>query len=119
MLIKSTDACPAIVANDGCRLFELLHPKNDPVDLPFSVAVAEVAPGEASYRHRLRQAEVYYLVDGRGLMHVDEEARPVAVGDAVFIPANAVQWIENPGPDVLRFIALVAPPWRAEDDERL
>ena len=119
MLIKSTADCPAIVANDGCRLFELLHPANDPVELPFSLAVAEVAPGDASYRHRLRQAEVYYLVAGRGVMHIDDEARAVAPGDAVFIPAQAVQWIENPGPEILRFVALVAPPWRAEDDERL
>lgn len=119
MLIKSLRDCPALLANDGCRLFEVLHPQNDAVDLPFSLAVAEVAPGEASYRHRLAQLEVYYLLAGVGCMHVDDESRRVVAGDAVVIPAGAVQWIENRGDDVLRFVAVVSPPWRADGDERL
>ncbi len=119
MLIKSTRDCPALIANDGCRVFEVLHPRNDAVTLPYSLAVAEVEPREASYRHRLRQAEVYYVLEGHGRMHVDDEAREVGPGDAVLIPPGAVQWIENLGDGVLRFAAIVSPPWRAADDERL
>jgi quercetin dioxygenase-like cupin family protein len=108
MFVKSLRDCPALIANDGCRVFELLHEKNDPVDLPYSMAVAEVACGERSYRHRLEQAEVYYVLSGQGLMHIDEATRAVGEGDAVLIPAGAVQ-----------FLALVSPPWTADGDERL
>lgn len=119
MFTKSVSECPSLVANDGCRLFEILHPRNDPIELPFSLALAEVEPGEHSYRHRLAQTEVYYVLAGRGRMHVDDDAREVGPGEAVLIPGGAVQWIENLGDVVLRFVAVVAPPWRAEDDERL
>lgn len=118
MFVKSLADCPALTANDGCRIFELLHPSNDPLDLPYSFAIAEVEPGESSYRHRLRQTEIYFILDGRGRMHVDEETRELGPGDAVVIPAEAEQWIDNVGDERLRFIAVVSPPWRAEDDLR-
>lgn len=119
MFTKSLSECASLIANDGCRVWEILHPRNDALALPYSFALAEVAAGEHSYRHRLAQTEVYYVLAGSGLMHVDDEARALHAGDAVVIPAGAVQWIENLGAEPLRFIAVVSPPWRAEDDERL
>jgi mannose-6-phosphate isomerase-like protein (cupin superfamily) len=119
MLIKAESRCRRFVANDGCKIRELLHPKNDDIDLGFSLAIAEVEPGATTYRHRLRQAEVYYLIEGEGVVHVGDEEQAVAVGDAVFIPPNCAQWISNSGSETLKFAAIVAPPWRREDDERL
>lgn len=119
MLCKSLSACVPMIANDGCRVFELLHPRHTQAELPYSLAVAEVEPGMSSYRHVLEQAEVYFLLDGHGLMHVDDETREVTVGDAVLIPPGAVQWIDNLGPQTLRFVALVSPPWTAAGDHRL
>ena len=119
MLVKTLADCAPLIANDGCRVFELLHPKNLTLDLPYSFAIAEVEIGGHSYRHRLRQTEIYFILDGRGRMHVDDEVQDLGVGDAVVIPAAAEQWIENVGAERLRFVAIVNPPWRAEDDERL
>lgn len=118
MFVKTLADCPPLLANDGCRIFELLHVKNDAIDLPYSFAVAEVEVGQSSYRHRLAQTEIYFVLDGRGRMHVDDEAREIAAGDAVVIPAHAEQWIDNVGDVRLRFVAVVSPPWRAEDDLR-
>jgi len=119
MFTKSLADCPPLLANDGCRIFELLHPAKDAVELPYSFAIAEVEAGESSYRHRLRQTEIYFILDGRGRMHVDGETRELGVGDICVIPAEAEQWIDNIGNTRLRFVALVNPPWRAEDDERM
>jgi mannose-6-phosphate isomerase-like protein (cupin superfamily) len=119
MLIKSLSACPSLLAKDGCRIFELLHMKNDAIELPYSLAVAEIEPGDRSYRHRLRQTEVYYVITGHGRMHVDDEMAEIEGGDAVLIPGGAEQWIENVADHVLRFIAVVSPPWSEADDERL
>ena len=119
MLIKSLPVCPPLLARDGCRIFELLHAKNDPIELPYSFAIAEIEPGVRSYRHRLRQTEVYYVIEGHGRMHIDDETAEVASGDAVLIPSGAEQWIENAADHMLRFIAVVSPPWREEEDERL
>lgn len=119
MFTKSLAACAPLLANVGCRIFELLHGKNDAVDLPYSFAVAEVEVGQSSYRHRLAQTEIYFILAGRGNMHVDDETCELTVGDTVVIPPRAEQWIDNIGDELLRFIAVVSPPWRAEDDERL
>lgn len=119
MLIKREQTCAQFTANDGCRIRELLHPKNDDIAAGFSLAIAEVAVGGRTYRHRLRQVEAYLILTGTGNAWVAGECAPVAAGDVVFIPAGDEQWIENTGMETLKFAAIVAPPWRAEDDERL
>lgn len=119
MFVKKLEACKEFIANDGCHIREVLHRKNDPLDLPYSLAVARVEAGRQTYRHRLRGTEVYYILSGRGTMHIDEESREVAANEAVVIPPGAVQWIENSGDEELCFIALVNPPWSEEGDERL
>ncbi|MHC4934098.1 MAG: cupin domain-containing protein [Planctomycetota bacterium] len=119
MLVKRLDDCHEIIANDGCRLRELLHPDRDGAELGYSLALAWVDPGERTLPHRLRrQTEVYLILDGEGRMHIGDESGTLEKGDAVAIPAGAVQWIENTGEGVLHFAALVSPPWRAEDDLR-
>lgn len=119
MLIKRTQECNEFTANDGCRIRELLHPKNDPVDLPYSMAVCRLESGRQSYPHVLKQCEVYYILEGRGIMHVGEETTEVEPGDAVYIPGDATQWVENTGQDELVFTVIVSPPWSEEDDVRL
>ena len=119
MFVKNIEDCPAFTANDGCQIREWLHPDNDAVDLPYSVAMAVVSVGQHSYIHILDQAEVYLITKGAGLMHIDEESQPVGEGDSVFIPAKYVQWIENTGEVPLEFLALVSPPWKEADDKRL
>ncbi len=119
MMCKSLSACVPMIANDGCRVFELLHPEYEQLALPYSLAVAEVEPHASSYRHRLEQAEVYFVLAGRGLMHIDDETRELVAGDAVFIPPGAQQWIDNLEGECLRFIALVSPPWTSAGDHRL
>ena len=119
MFVKNIDDCTAFTANDGCVIREWLHPKNDAVDLPYSVATAIVTAGERSYKHVLKQAEVYLITSGEGVMHVDAEVCPVHAGDSVFIPGESTQWIENTGKEDLCFIAIVSPPWTEQDDKRL
>jgi mannose-6-phosphate isomerase-like protein (cupin superfamily) len=119
MFIKREKNCQEIIANDGCRLRELLHPDRDPAEVPYSLAVAYVDPGKSTYQHYLHQTEVYYILQGRGLMHIGEDSREVFVGDTVVIPAGKNQWIENIGKEILAFAAIVSPPWREEDDVRL
>jgi mannose-6-phosphate isomerase-like protein (cupin superfamily) len=119
MLVKKTHECQPYTAIDGCDIREVLHPAHHAVALPYSLAVAEVAPGGRTYRHRLQADEVYFLLAGKGRMHIADETSVLDVGDTVFIPAHAVQWIENIGDGVLRFVALVSPPWESESDQRL
>lgn len=119
MFVKKTLDCEAFVANDGCQIRELLHPENDAVELPYSLAIATVDVNKQSYRHQLQQTEVYYILQGHGRMTIDSEARDVLMGDAIVVPARATQWIENIGNEALVFAAIVSPPWTEAGDVRL
>ena len=119
MFVKKTSECDAFVANDGCTIRELLHPKNDPVDLPYSLALATVDVGQQSYQHKLQQTEVYHILQGYGRLFIENEDREVRVGDVIVIPAETLQWIENIGYEALIFSAIVSPPWTEDGDVRL
>jgi mannose-6-phosphate isomerase-like protein (cupin superfamily) len=116
MLIRSAGQCAEVDSPDGCYIREVLQPPRDAPGLGFSLALARIAPGERTHAHVLDHDEVYYLLDGHGCMHIDDEAAAVAPHDAVFIPRGSVQWIENTGEGDLRFLALVSPPWRPDVD---
>jgi mannose-6-phosphate isomerase-like protein (cupin superfamily) len=119
MLKKTLGALRTIRAADDSELREILHPDRDGVRCRYSLAHAVVKPGRGSLRHRLASSEVYYILAGTGIMHIEDEAEVVRAGDAVYIPERAVQWIENTGKDDLAFLCVVDPAWREEDEETL
>jgi len=117
MLIRNIKDCREITAGDGSALRELLHPDRGPFPFGYSLARAVVKPGHRTKPHRLKSTEVYYVLEGRGVMHVGGEAAEVAAGQAVFVPALLAQSIENTGPGDLVFLCIVDPAWKAEDEE--
>lgn len=120
MLIRKLSQCAEIVAGDGTRLRELLHPDRDyPFSGRYSLAHARLSAGVSSEPHRLKSSEVYYILDGRGEMHIDDDRAEVSAGDVVEIPPGGVQWIRNAGTGELVFLCLVDPAWREEDEEVL
>lgn len=116
MLIKDIKSIPEFTAGDDTILRVILHPDNEPLPIGYSLAHARVKPGKVSYPHTLKSTEVYYILEGEGLMHIDDEFSKVTPGQAVFIPANSSQYIENTGAVDLVFLCIVNPAWRAEDE---
>lgn|ERR1039457_974031 len=114
MIIKKLQSCPEFIAGDNTILRELLHPDKEKLELRYSLAHAVINPGKTSYRHKLRTSEVYYILEGEGIMHIGEEEEKVLPGDAVYIPPDAVQYVYNSGTTDLKFICIVDPAWRKE-----
>ena len=119
MIIRKLKDCPEITAGDGSALREIFHPARGGFPFRYSLARAVVAPGRRTRPHRLRSSEVYYILEGRGVMHVGGEAAPVEAGDAVSIPPFEVQSIENTGGAPLAFLCLVDPAWTPEGEDVL
>ncbi len=119
MIVKSLGTITAIAAGDASALRELLHPAKEPLAIGYSLAHAVVKAGGKTLPHRLKGAEVYYVLEGRGLMHVGDETAEVAAGQAVYIPPLAVQAIENLGPGDLVFLCIVDPAWAPDGEEVL
>jgi mannose-6-phosphate isomerase-like protein (cupin superfamily) len=116
MLIQKLNTCEEFVAGDGTLLRELLHPEKQPIELRYSLAHAIVPVGQTSIPHSLKTSEVYYILSGRGTMHINEETALVEPGDAIYIPPDAKQFIHNSGAEPLIFICIVDPAWRREDE---
>jgi len=117
MFLKYLKDCRVFVAGDDSILRELLHPEKTGLQIRYSLAHAEVRVGQMTKPHKLRAAEVYYIIAGQGLMHIDEESLEVGPECAVYIPPDSMQYIENTGVSVLKFLCIVDPAWRKEDEE--
>jgi len=119
MIIKSLRDAAEFKAGDGSSLREFLHPAKEPLQIGYSLARAVVGPGDKTLPHRLKSAEVYYIIEGTGRMHVGPEQAEVGPDQAVYIPPGEVQFIENIGAGGLIFLCIVDPAWRASDEDVL
>jgi len=118
MIAKDLAKCQYFQAMDLTYLTELLHPERDRVQLPYSIAHALLPAGAASLPHRLKtSSEVYLILEGEGLMHIDSELIEVRPGQAMLIPPGSIQHLQNTSDKDLKFICIVNPFWRAEDEE--
>ncbi len=119
MFIRDIKECPEFTAGDNCKIRELFNPLKDDLELRYSLARAVVKPGNTTYRHKLKASEVYCIIQGRGLMYIDDEEKEVSADQAIYIPPNSVQCIKNIGEEELIFLCLVDPAWKKEDEDIL
>jgi len=117
MFIKDADKIEEITAGDGTKIKEMLSPLKDLVSIRYSLALAKIAPGGKSYPHKLQSSsEVYIIVNGSGIMHIEDEVRAVKSGNVIYIPKGTFQFVENNSNEELIFYCIVDPPWDAGDE---
>jgi mannose-6-phosphate isomerase-like protein (cupin superfamily) len=115
MDIKNIDRVPAFITKDGSEIRELLAYRNSCIRQQ-SLAEARLPVAHATTPHAHPQTEeIYYILEGQGLMRVANETRPVGPGDAIAIPPGALHQIVNTGPIVLKFLCCCAPPYEDTD----
>jgi mannose-6-phosphate isomerase-like protein (cupin superfamily) len=117
MFIKDLKDCEGFIAGDNTILRQLLHPDKADLDIHYSLAHAVLHPGKASQPHRLKTSEVYYVLEGEGIMHINDETAMVHTDQVIYIPPHARQFIQNTGKLDLKFLCIVDPAWRPEDEE--
>lgn len=116
MFIRDLSQCQEFIAGDKTILKELLNPLKDDLKLRYSLAHAIVKPGQTTQSHALKTSEVYFILQGKGIMHIDNETAEVSVGQAIYIPPNAKQFIQNTGTKDLIFLCIVDPAWKPDDE---
>lgn len=73
----------------------------------FTVGIATCAPGKsAGFRghlklHRHRQAEIYHITQGKGVVTINGKEHAVSKGSVVWIPGDAEHGTENVGEENL------------------
>jgi quercetin dioxygenase-like cupin family protein len=64
--------------------------------------VCEILPGGALQVHRHPTLELYYFLEGTGVVTLGSEQYPVRPGTTISIPANTAHGIRNAGASVLK-----------------
>ncbi|MEO1262899.1 MAG: cupin domain-containing protein [Bacteroidota bacterium] len=118
MIIKNSDN-QYFRAGDHTWLTEVLHPKNNLLDLPFSLAFAFLQKDETSLLHTLNETEVYYIIDGKGEFILEGERHAVEKGDCIVVRPKIEQSLVNKGDSRLEFLCIVTPPWTEEGEQIL
>ncbi|MFW9767441.1 MAG: cupin domain-containing protein [Candidatus Thorarchaeota archaeon] len=120
MIVKRLKELKTIAGLDNTVIQEMLNPlhEGDLSSVNYSLAHATLEPNVSSLPHRFFTAsEVYYILKGTGVMHIDDETNEVGPGDTIYIPPKAIQYIENTGEGDLEFLCIVCPPWQPEAEE--
>jgi len=117
ILKKKLPAITEFVAGDKTHLKEVLHPKNDNINLNFSLAHAKIKVGASSLPHQLLHSETYFFLNGTGQMFIGNERCEVEKGDTVYVPPKTDQYVKNTGSEDLIFLCIVSPPWSEETED--
>ncbi|HKQ53364.1 MAG TPA: cupin domain-containing protein [Pyrinomonadaceae bacterium] len=81
-----------------------------------SLAEEVLPPGASVGRHHhVETEEVYYLLEGEGVMTVGTETRAVAAGDAVFIPRGHAHTLKNTGQTPMTILLVCGPAYSYDD----
>jgi mannose-6-phosphate isomerase-like protein (cupin superfamily) len=113
--VRNLEHAEAFTTKDGSRIRELLGLPTSRLVRNQSLAEATLEPEQATERHYHRESEeIYFILDGGGLMEIDGDSREIAPGDAVLIPPGARHTLRA-GPDGARLLCCCAPPYRHED----
>lgn len=78
-------------------------------------------PGDTAARHyHVGSDHAFFVLNGRGLMYVEDEAHRLEPGDVALVRPGEVHWFENDGDQDFSFVEYWAPPpedtiWLTDD----
>lgn len=79
------------------------------------LGIDQIEPHNGSNGHAHKEhEEVFFFLSGRGLVKVNEEEIEVSPGYCVLCPMGSFHQVINPEDTILRFVAVVSPPFTPE-----
>ena len=89
--------------------------------LPVRVAVWELDPGASEGRHTHGEErpleELYYFIEGQGVMWMGDDEVEVSAGEAILAPAGIDHGLRNTGGRPMRLVIVWGTPSDQEDNE--
>ena len=116
MSLRKNSEINSIQGNEGTKIKQFFHPHNTLNGINYSLAQFTLEPGKKSKLHKIKSSEIYYVLEGNGEIYVDENIYHLGKNDSVYVPPNSKQFIENKGKVDLRFLCIVEPAWKVEDE---
>ena len=119
MSIKEDSKIEFIQGDEGAKIKQYFHPHNTLNGINYSIAQFSLEVGKKTKLHKIKSSEIYYILEGEGKLKIDDQIFDLKINDSAYVPPNSKQFIENIGSAKLRFLCIVEPAWKADDDEIL
>ncbi|NND87513.1 MAG: cupin domain-containing protein [Nitrosopumilus sp.] len=116
MSVRKNSEIDSIQGDEATSIKQYFHPHNTLNGINYSLAQFALEPGKRSKLHKIKSSEIYYILEGNARLKVDDDAITLGKDDSVFVAPNSVQLIENTGREILRFLCIVEPAWKASDE---
>ncbi len=74
-----------------------------------TTTLVEVRPGGMQRMHHHDNEQCYFILEGQGIMTVEDEVARVKPGDCIFIPTNTPHGLVNDGEETLTYFSAASP----------
>lgn len=115
VLQKAT--APRYIRPEGIRSYLLASPRTSSAK-HLTTTLAVIQPGGEQRIHSHPPEQVYFILEGSGLMTVGGETQRVGPGDCVFIPSGQPHGLCNDGEGTLRYFSAAAPAYEEGNLEK-
>lgn len=103
---------------DGCGgvVYKILDNENSGLK-NIEIAMCIFSPGEvANLHYHEKMEEIYFIIEGEGMIEIDGKWHPIKTEDSVAIPIGVRHRVKNINNDQpLRFLSSNSPEWQAMD----
>ena len=96
----------------------LISPQNSS-SKNLSIQISTIPKGSEQPIHAHDPEQCYYIINGRGLMIIEDETREVTSEDAIYIPSNKKHGIKNIGDMALEYLTANSPVFTKDYEESL
>ena len=114
MQILSKSKAPRYTRPEGILSYLLASPRTSQAH-HLTTTLVQVEPGGEQKVHSHPPEQVYFILEGVGVMSVGTEMQTVGVGDCIFVPADTPHGIRNEGQALLRYFTAAAPAFETSE----
>jgi mannose-6-phosphate isomerase-like protein (cupin superfamily) len=114
MEILKRRTAPRYVRDEGITSYLLASPVTSRATY-LTTSQVEIEPGGEQRVHSHALEQVYYIVEGEGMMTVGDERAHVGPGDCVFVPAGKPHGLKNEGGVLLKYFSAAAPSFNGQE----
>lgn len=84
-----------------------------------TTTIVEMQAGGIQRVHSHEPEQMYYILEGEGIMTVGDETRKVRAGDCVFFSSFTPHGLQNTGKATLRYFSAASPSFSVEESRKL
>ena len=116
MLQRKESDIEQITGDEGTKIRQYFSPTNTGEKISYSLAQFALDSGKKSKMHKINSSEIYYILKGTGEITINNIIYELSENDSIFVPPGAKQFIRNTGAGDLKFLCIVCPPWKKEEE---